>query len=85
MLRQSVESDIDGLHRLKETYLQLQDSLANDIAGLGDETAFLKLNNNEELKMLRQQKTQEVSLEVDLALTSDLNAALLRERYTTPH
>ncbi|XP_062891801.1 keratin, type I cytoskeletal 47 kDa-like [Mobula hypostoma] len=85
MLRQSVESDIDGLHHLKETYLQLQGSLANDISGLEDEIAFMKKNHDEELKLLQQQRTQEVHVEVDSAPAVDLNVALaeLREKYTT--
>ncbi|XP_051898026.1 keratin, type I cytoskeletal 18-like [Pristis pectinata] len=84
MLRQSVENDIDGLHQLKETYLQLQGNLNNDITGLEDEISFLKKNHDEELKMLRQQKTQEVQVEVDSAPTPDLTAILaeLREKYT---
>ncbi|XP_062891833.1 keratin, type I cytoskeletal 50 kDa-like [Mobula hypostoma] len=85
MLRQSVEGDIGGLHHLKETYLQLRDSLSYDIAGLEDEIAFLKKNHAEELKLLQQQRTQEVHVEVDSAPAVDLNVALaeLREKYTT--
>ncbi|XP_051898021.1 keratin, type I cytoskeletal 18-like [Pristis pectinata] len=84
MLRQSVENDIDGLHQLKDTYLQLQGNLNSEISGLEDEISFLKKNHDEELKMLRQQKTQEVQVEVDSAPTPDLNAVLaeLREKYT---
>ncbi|XP_059846828.1 keratin, type I cytoskeletal 19-like [Hypanus sabinus] len=85
MLRQSVESDIEGLHHLKETYLQLQDGLTNDIAGLEDEIAFLKKNHNEELNVLRKQCTQEVNVEVDSAPGVDLNKVLeeMRQKYTT--
>eukprot|EP00061_Rhincodon_typus_P010796 g35348.t1 len=47
MLRQSVENDIDGLHQLKDTYLQLQSSLVDEIAGLEDEIAFMKKDHEE--------------------------------------
>ncbi|XP_059846827.1 keratin, type I cytoskeletal 13-like [Hypanus sabinus] len=85
MLRQSVETDIEGLHHLKGTYLQLQDGLTNDIAGLEDEIAFLKKNHDEELKVLRKQCTQEVNVEVDSAPAVDLNKVLaeMRQKYTT--
>ncbi|XP_078387647.1 keratin, type I cytoskeletal 19-like [Cetorhinus maximus] len=84
MLRQSVESDINGLHQLKDTYLQLQTDLAHDIAGLEDEIAYLTRNHKEELKLLRQQKTQDIQVEVDAGPSVDLAAALqaMRENYT---
>ncbi|XP_078387648.1 keratin, type I cytoskeletal 19-like [Cetorhinus maximus] len=84
ILRQSVESDINGLHQLKDTYLQLQTDLAHDIAGLEDEIAYLKRNHDEELKLLRQQKTQDIQVEVDAGPSVDLAAALqsMRENYT---
>uniref|UniRef100_UPI00398EA9B8 keratin, type I cytoskeletal 18-like n=1 Tax=Pristiophorus japonicus TaxID=55135 RepID=UPI00398EA9B8 len=84
MLRQSVENDIDGLHQLKDTYLQLQSNLASDITGLEDEIAYMKKNHDEELKMLRQQKTQDVHVEVDSEPCVDLAATLqqLRDEYT---
>ncbi|XP_069783382.1 keratin, type I cytoskeletal 19-like [Narcine bancroftii] len=85
MLRQSVEADIAGLYQLKDTYLQLQGSVTSDIAGLEDEIAYLKKNHAEEMKMLRQQKTQEVNVEVDSGPSVDLGAVLkeLRDKYTS--
>ncbi|XP_069783383.1 keratin, type I cytoskeletal 19-like [Narcine bancroftii] len=85
MLRQSVEADIDGLHQLKDTYLQLQGNVTSDIAGLEDEIAYLKKNHEEELKMLRQQKTQEMNVEVDSGPSIDLGAVLkeLRDKYSS--
>ncbi|XP_041033366.1 keratin, type I cytoskeletal 47 kDa-like [Carcharodon carcharias] len=84
ILRQSVESDINGLHQLKDTYLQLQTDLAHDVAGLEDEIAYLTRNHNEDLKLLRQQKTRDIQVEVDAAPSVDLAAALeaMRENYT---
>uniref|UniRef100_UPI00398F83AD keratin, type I cytoskeletal 13-like n=1 Tax=Pristiophorus japonicus TaxID=55135 RepID=UPI00398F83AD len=84
MLRQSVENDINGLHQLKETYLQLHSNLASDITGLEDEIAYLKKNHAEELKMLRQQKTQDINVNVDSEPCVDLAATLqqLRDEYT---
>lgn len=84
MLRQSVEADINGLHQLKDTYLQLQSDLARDIAALEDEIAFLKKNHAEELRQLRQQKTQDIQVEVDAAPSVDLAEALkhMRDAYT---
>ncbi|XP_078063709.1 keratin, type I cytoskeletal 19-like [Mustelus asterias] len=84
MLRQSVEADINGLHQLKDTYLQLQSNLALDITSLEDEIAFLKKNHAEELRQLRQQKTQDIQVEVDAAPSVDLTEALkqMRDAYT---
>ncbi|XP_067829225.1 keratin, type I cytoskeletal 18-like [Heptranchias perlo] len=84
MLRQSVENDIDGLHQLKDTYLQLQGNLTNEINGLEDEIAYLKKNHEEELRLLRQQQTHDVQVEVDSVPSVDLSATLkeLRDRYS---
>uniref|UniRef100_A0A4W3GQE7 Keratin, type I cytoskeletal 50 kDa-like n=1 Tax=Callorhinchus milii TaxID=7868 RepID=A0A4W3GQE7_CALMI len=83
MLRQSVENDIGGLHQLKETYLQLQTGLTNDIGALEDEIAYLKKNHAEELRMLRQQKTSDVQVEVDSKPSINLQEVLnkIREDY----
>ncbi|XP_072347223.1 keratin, type I cytoskeletal 18-like [Scyliorhinus torazame] len=84
ILRQSVENDIGGLHQLKDTYLQLQSDLAREIAGLEDEIAFLRKNHQEELKVLRQQKTQDIHVEVDSGPSVDVAAAMqeMRDSYT---
>ncbi|XP_032868039.1 keratin, type I cytoskeletal 13-like isoform X2 [Amblyraja radiata] len=83
-LRLSVEADIDGLHNLKANYLQLQENLNQDISGLEDEIAFLKKNHEEELRMLRQQKTQDIEVQVDSEPTENLDQILadLREKYS---
>lgn len=83
-LRLSVEADIDGLHNLKATYLQLQENLNQDIVGLEDEIAFLKKNHEEELRMLRQQKTQDIEVQVDSEPAENLDQILadLREKYS---
>ncbi|XP_020381141.2 keratin, type I cytoskeletal 19-like [Rhincodon typus] len=83
MLRQSVENDIDGLHQLKDTYLQLQSSLVDEIAGLEDEIAFMKKDHEEQLRLLRQQKTADIDVDVDSAPSIDLAAKLqeMRESY----
>ncbi|XP_078285513.1 keratin, type I cytoskeletal 19-like [Rhinoraja longicauda] len=82
-LRMSVESDIDGLHNLKATYLQLQENLTDDIAGLEDEIAFLKKNHEEELRMLRQHRSQDIQVEVDSEPGESLEQVMaqLREQY----
>ncbi|XP_048378113.1 keratin, type I cytoskeletal 47 kDa-like [Stegostoma tigrinum] len=83
MLRLSVENDIDGLRQLKDTYMQLQSSLVDEIAGLEDEIAFMKKDHEEQLRVLRQQKTAEIDVEVDSAPSIDLSAKLqeMRETY----
>ncbi|XP_007905281.1 keratin, type I cytoskeletal 18 isoform X1 [Callorhinchus milii] len=83
MLRQSVENDIGGLHQLKETYLQLQAGLTNDIAAMEDEIAYLRKNHAEELRILRQQKTSDVQVEVDSKPSINLQEVLnkIREDY----
>ncbi|XP_067829224.1 keratin, type I cytoskeletal 18-like isoform X2 [Heptranchias perlo] len=84
MLRQSVENDIDGLHQLKDTYLQLKGNLTNEIDGLEVEIAYLRKNHEEELRLLRQQQTHDVQVEVDSVPSIDLTASLkeLRDRYS---
>ncbi|XP_032868036.1 keratin, type I cytoskeletal 18-like isoform X2 [Amblyraja radiata] len=83
-LRMSVEADIDGLHNLKANYLHLHENLNQDIIGLEDEIAFLKKNHEEELRLLRQQKTQDIEVQVDSEPTENLDQILadLREKYS---
>ncbi|GCC38942.1 hypothetical protein chiPu_0022690, partial [Chiloscyllium punctatum] len=64
-LRQSVELDIDGLHQLKQTYLDLQGNLVGEIAALEEDIAALKKDHEEQLRMLRQQKTSDIDVQVD--------------------
>ncbi|XP_048378140.1 keratin, type I cytoskeletal 14-like [Stegostoma tigrinum] len=82
-LRLSVEMDIDGLHQLKDTYLQLQAGLVDEIAALEGEIAIMKKDHEEQLRVLRQQKTAEIDVEVDSAPSIDLSAKLqeMRETY----
>eukprot|EP00061_Rhincodon_typus_P009898 g33738.t1 len=82
-LRQSVEMDIDGLHQLKDTYTQLQAGLVDEIAALEGEIAIMKRDHEEQLRLLRQQKTADIDVEVDSAPSIDLAAKLqeMRESY----
>ncbi|XP_072420227.1 keratin, type I cytoskeletal 19-like [Chiloscyllium punctatum] len=82
-LRQSVELDIDGLHQLKQTYLDLQGNLVGEIAALEEDIAALKKDHEEQLRMLRQQKTSDIDVQVDTGPSVDLAAKLqeMRDSY----
>ncbi|XP_048474077.1 keratin, type I cytoskeletal 14-like [Rhincodon typus] len=75
--------DIDGLHQLKDTYTQLQAGLVDEIAALEGEIAIMKRDHEEQLRLLRQQKTADIDVEVDSAPSIDLAAKLqeMRESY----
>ncbi|XP_060710850.1 keratin, type I cytoskeletal 47 kDa-like [Hemiscyllium ocellatum] len=83
-LKQSVENDILGLGQLKDTYQSLQACLADEIAQLEDEIAFLKKDHEEQLRNLRQQKTADIDVQVDSVPSVDMAAKLqeMRDSYT---
>ncbi|XP_043550726.1 keratin, type I cytoskeletal 18-like [Chiloscyllium plagiosum] len=82
-LKQSVENDILGLRQLKDNYQSLQACLVDEIAQLEDEIAFLKKDHEEQLRMLRQQKTADIDVQVDSGPPADMAVKLqeMRDSY----
>ncbi|GCB80008.1 hypothetical protein scyTo_0019647 [Scyliorhinus torazame] len=83
MLKQSGVNDIGELRQLKEEYEQSQGDLVHDIAWLEDGLAIMKENQEEELKVLQQQKPQDIHVEVGAGPSVDLAAAMqeMRDSY----
>ncbi|XP_067877124.1 keratin, type I cytoskeletal 18-like [Heterodontus francisci] len=83
MLRQSVENDINGLIQLKETYLEIHGCLSCDIGVLENDIACLRKEHDEHIRILRQQKSQDIQVQVNTAPSIDLGVVLqeLRDNY----
>ncbi|XP_067867984.1 keratin, type I cytoskeletal 18-A [Heterodontus francisci] len=83
-LRQTVESDIDRLRRVKEEYDINAFTLRNEGETLTEELLFLKKNHQEELNDLRSQlKNEQVTVEVESEQGPNLFAVLasIRKEY----
>nr|XP_021136386.1 keratin, type I cytoskeletal 14 [Columba livia] len=83
VLRQTVESDINGLRNLLDELTHTRSSLESELESLKDELIALKRNHEEELRQLQSQTTGDVSVEVNAAPGQDLTKILndLRNEY----
>ncbi|XP_071584768.1 keratin, type I cytoskeletal 15-like [Heliangelus exortis] len=83
VIRQSVESDINGLRNLLDDLTLVRSSLESELETLKDELMALKRNHEEELRQLQSQTGGDVNVEVNAAPGVDLTKILndLRSEY----
>ncbi|XP_050767573.1 keratin, type I cytoskeletal 20-like isoform X2 [Gymnogyps californianus] len=81
LLRQSVESDINGLIRVRDDLTLTKSDLESQIESVNEELAFLKKNHEEDVNRLR--KEVSVNVEVDAAPSIDLATIMenMRQQY----
>ncbi|NWY53826.1 K1C20 protein, partial [Chionis minor] len=82
-LRQSVESDINGLLRVRDDLTLTISDLESQIESINEELAFLKKNHQEDVDRLRKQVGGSVNVEVDAAPSIDLATIMenMRKQY----
>ncbi|XP_065507486.1 keratin, type I cytoskeletal 20 isoform X3 [Caloenas nicobarica] len=83
LLRQSVESDINGLVRVRDDLTLAKADLESQIENVNEELAFLKRNHEEDVDRLRKQVGGSVNVEVDAAPSIDLATVMenMRRQY----
>ncbi|NXW06282.1 K1C42 protein, partial [Fregetta grallaria] len=83
LLRQSVESDINGLIRVRDDLTLTKSDLESQIESVNEELAFLKKNHEEDVDRLRKQVGGSVNVEVDAAPSIDLATIMenMRQQY----
>ncbi|XP_009934503.1 keratin, type I cytoskeletal 20 isoform X4 [Opisthocomus hoazin] len=83
LLRQSVESDINGLLRVRDDLTLTKSDLESQIESVNEELAFLKKNHEEDVDRLRKQVGGSVNVEVDAAPGIDLATTMenMRRQY----
>uniref|UniRef100_A0A8C3K394 Keratin, type I cytoskeletal 20 n=1 Tax=Calidris pygmaea TaxID=425635 RepID=A0A8C3K394_9CHAR len=82
LLRQSVESDTNGLLRVRDDLTLTKSDLESQIESINEELAFLK-KNHAEVDRLRTQVKGSVNVEVDAAPSIDLGTVMenMRKQY----
>ncbi|KAF4787511.1 Keratin, type I cytoskeletal 20 [Turdus rufiventris] len=83
LLRQSVESDITGLLRVRDDLTLTKADLESQIESITEELVFLRKNHEEELNRLRIETGGSVNVAVDAAPGIDLAAIMekMRKQY----
>lgn len=83
LVRQSVESDTNGLLRVRDDLTLTKSDLESQIESINEELAFLKKNHAEEVDRLRTQVDGSVHVEVDAAPSIDLGTVMesMRKQY----
>ncbi|NXP45853.1 K1C20 protein, partial [Heliornis fulica] len=83
LLRQSVESDITGLLRVRDDLTLTKSDLESQIESVNEELVFLKKNHEEEVERLRKQVGSSVNVEVDAVPSIDLATIMenMRKQY----
>ncbi|XP_009992461.1 PREDICTED: keratin, type I cytoskeletal 20 [Chaetura pelagica] len=80
LLRQSVESDINGLIRVRDDLTLSKSDLESQIENVNEEIVFLKKNHEEEVGRLQKQVGGSVNVEVDAAPGIDLATMMEKMR-----
>ncbi|KAK7805655.1 hypothetical protein U0070_009804 [Myodes glareolus] len=82
-LRQGVEADINGLQKVLDSLKMEKSDLEIQIDTLEEELKAVKKNHREEMKQLTGQNDGDVSVEIDVAPSTDLTQILndMREEY----
>ncbi|KAM6238718.1 keratin, type I cytoskeletal 20 [Porphyrio hochstetteri] len=83
LLRQSVESDINGLLRVRDDLTLTKADLESQIESVNEEIVFLKKNHEDEVDSLRKQVGSSVNVEVDAVPSIDLATIMenMRRQY----
>ncbi|NXX27025.1 K1C20 protein, partial [Nicator chloris] len=83
LLRQSVESDITGLLRVRDDLTLTKADLESQIESITEELVFLRKNHEEECDRLRKEVSGSVNVAVDAAPSIDLTAVMenMRKQY----
>ncbi|XP_054080052.1 keratin, type I cytoskeletal 20 [Rissa tridactyla] len=83
LLRQSVDSDTNGLLRVRDDLTLTKSDLESQIESMNEELAFLKKNHEEDVDRLRKQVGSSVNVEVDAAPSIDLATIMenMRKQY----
>ncbi|XP_075027752.1 keratin, type I cytoskeletal 20-like isoform X2 [Calonectris borealis] len=83
LLRQSVESDINGLMQVRDDLTLTKSDLESQVESVNEELAFLKKNHEEDVDRLRKQVGGSVNVEVDAAPRIDLATIMenMRQQY----
>ncbi|NXV01137.1 K1C20 protein, partial [Cettia cetti] len=83
LLKQSVESDITGLLRVRDDLTLTQADLESQIESITEELVFLRKNHEEDRDRLRKEASGSVSVAVDAAPGIDLAALMenMRKQY----
>ncbi|PKU38787.1 type i cytoskeletal 20 [Limosa lapponica baueri] len=83
LLRQSVESDTNGLLRVRDDLTLTKSDLESQIESMNEELVFLRKNHEEEVDRLRKQVSGSVHVEVDAAPSIDLATVMenMRKQY----
>ncbi|NXC69565.1 K1C20 protein, partial [Anhinga anhinga] len=83
LLRQNVESDINGLLQVRDDLTLSKSDLETQIESVKEELAFLKKNHEEDIDRLHKQVSSSVNTEVDAAPNVDVATIMenVRQQY----